>query len=840
MLRMKRPTIERLRAGVVAGAVLLLLTLGGVLLLAHHRARGLLRDLPARLGADIQKQTSGVTYSQTIQGRTVFTVHAAKATQLKDGKAELEDAGVVLYGNGNGRADRIYGKSFHYDQAAGVIRAMGVVQLDLEARAPVTAEERLRFASGAALPAEPRLAKRPNAQQPVHVTTSDLIYAQHTGMASTAAPVHFAVESVVGDARGASYDARNGYTIFQSDIRVSGTENGRAFVLTAQHGELDRERNQLVLRSALLTGTSADASGQQLRAAVLVLHLGAAGGVERAEGTDGVELVDAGGSAQAPLAELLFRAGNHPERVRLRGGVQFRHEDGKTPGETVSGKAAEGEGQFDSNGRLLTLRLLRDVAVVEPAAPDGASDRRLTARDEVLLDLAQAAGGGRQWVRQITANGAAEMRVTRAGASGNFETLAADRLEAWLHLDQSGRAQLETVTGRGHAVLHQLAAAAEETSRSETIDASFAGEPAGDVARGGPQLTTAVARGGVTLDRITKLASGATESMHGSARELGYDRALDQVNLQGEAMVAQAGSTVRAERMLLRQGTGDAEAYGGVQLTMTPANRAGAASVRAAAVAQSSPPAEPVHAVAAHALFQKKEATVTLTGDGQQVARLWRGASQVEAPLLVLRQGDGTLDAWGRPGAEAMPVRTILAAESGKAGPRSGENRADAAQVVRVLSERLHYSDRDRQAEFTGGVVLRGEDGMLRARRAVATMAAAGEKKGALPVGTAGDSRAAGSDLFGGALQRVVADGGITLEQPGRVARGEQVVYTTADGMFVLTGTPAAPPVVVDAATGSVTGAVLRFHAGDNSVAVEGGASPGTPGRVHTELRTKQ
>ena len=44
---------------------------------------------------------------------------------------------------------------------------------------------------------------------------------------------------------------------------------------------------------------------------------------------------------------------------------------------------------------------------------------------------------------------------------------------------------------------------------------------------------------------------------------------------------------------------------------------------------------------------------------------------------------------------------------------------------------------------------------------------------------------------MGGGVERVVATGHIVIDQPGRRATGEQVVYTASDGMFVLTGTAA-------------------------------------------------
>jgi lipopolysaccharide export system protein LptA len=56
--------------------------------------------------------------------------------------------------------------------------------------------------------------------------------------------------------------------------------------------------------------------------------------------------------------------------------------------------------------------------------------------------------------------------------------------------------------------------------------------------------------------------------------------------------------------------------------------------------------------------------------------------------------------------------------------------------------------------------------------------------------------------------------------------------------MFVLTGTAAVLPKVVDQQQGTVTGASLRFHEGDENVVVSnGGDNAGQ--RVRTETRVK-
>jgi lipopolysaccharide export system protein LptA len=55
-----------------------------------------------------------------------------------------------------------------------------------------------------------------------------------------------------------------------------------------------------------------------------------------------------------------------------------------------------------------------------------------------------------------------------------------------------------------------------------------------------------------------------------------------------------------------------------------------------------------------------------------------------------------------------------------------------------------------------------------------------------------------------------------------------------------MTGLPGAPPKMIDEARGAITGASLRFHAGDNSVVVSNGTDGVAGQRVRTETRVKQ
>ncbi len=839
-----RLTIERLRAGVVAGAALLLAVLAGILLYARSRTHELLHDLPSRLGADIQKQTNGVTYSQTVQGRIVYTVHAAKATQRRDGEALLENAGLVLYGEGNGRADRIYGKSFRYNQTTGVVQALGVVQLDLSAPAPVSAEDRLLFASGEP-PQRAQTAKMAG-KPPIHVTTSDLVYSQKLGVATTGAPLHFEYSGMAGDATGASYNAKTGFTTLEHDVRLSGIEAGRRFVLTAAHGELDRVANQILLSSARLKTLPDTGAEQQVTAAQLVIHLAAEGGIEQVAGSGGVQIEQGGDSARAPLADLVFRRDKAPERVQMRGGVDFLRKGDLAGTNAVSGSAADADGRFDAKGALADLLLTRDVSI-QAVSGDKADVRRLTGH-QVLLEMVGAANG-RRWVRQITADGNAEIRQTQSGAEASTDGLLADRLQARMRLEATGVARLDVVTGTGHTVLRRAATGLEETSRADAIEATFAltsetASSRSDTTR----LVSAVQHGGVVLDRAEKKSDGSATSLHATAPEASYDGAARQETLSEGATLSQGGRTVRADRVRLAEETGDAEANGNVEVSLPGAGQP------ARAGASTSPPTDPVHAVAARAVLHRSEDTVTLFGSADRDARMWRGASQVQAPVIAVRQREGMLDASGPMAPGRVAVHTILASEREKDPVAGSKQQEDEARVVRVDSERLHYTDTERRADFLGGVMLRSAECVVRAQQAQAFLnrvpgsgGVSGSGGGASGAGGAANRPAprrtegtTEATFLNGGLERVIAEGGVDLQQPGRSATGAKLVYTAADGIFVLTGTPTVPPKVVDEAAGVVTGAVLRFRAGDNSVAVEGGSPDRNHGRVHTELELKR
>ena len=126
-------TLRKIRVAIVAGTVLLLVVIGTFIWYGRYTARRFWVQLPQKLGADIRQETNGFTYSQSLKGRTLFTVHAAREVQHNNGRVTLKDVSIVLYGNDPRTSDRIRGSEFEFDQASGILTAMGDVYLDLDA-----------------------------------------------------------------------------------------------------------------------------------------------------------------------------------------------------------------------------------------------------------------------------------------------------------------------------------------------------------------------------------------------------------------------------------------------------------------------------------------------------------------------------------------------------------------------------------------------------------------------------------------------------------------------------------------------------------------------------------
>lgn len=846
-----RVSIDRLRVGLLVGAGLLVIVIAAFLGYAHMRAHRFLKDLPGRLGADITRESNGYTYSQSSKGRTIYTIHAAKLVQRKDGKTTLRDVGIVLYGQRQDRADRIYGSEFEYDQRAGVVRAMGEVHLDLQAPAPVDARGRAEYAAGrdpASSHTEDGAGLDGPDERMVHVKTSGLVFVQSLGVASTDQEIEFQYHGLNGRARGADFNSDTGVTVLQSEVRVSGLRDGQPVVLTAAHAEMDRGKAQMTLDRAryvsLGDGKALRADERTLVAEQAVVHLRSDGSVERVVASGGVSLEQAGGALKGRDADVSVSPQSRPETARVWGGVTYVADERLRQ---VQGRAAQGTARFSAEGRIDSA-VLTDAAEVherQRSSEAAAWNDRTISGDRVEMHFATAAGG-RQWVRDGAATGAARLltvtrslKDTRAGEATS--ELRGDTLTAQM-VWEGGAERLSRVNGVGHTLLRRTdASGAEETSQGQRLEVSFATaslgqqgheghDEGGRGANGGlrataeSQVTRAVQRGEVVLTHLPAKRAGRSDPpslVRATAGQAVFEAAGQTLTLTEQAQVTEGDSLMRAEMVRMRRDTGDAVAEGSVKASYRQAGST-----------------EPVHVLAARAELKHDAGVATFFGTDGSPARLWQGGSQVEAPRIEFSQAEKTLIA-SASGAAGQVVQTVLAGSANQAGGRKG------SQVMRVSSRGLRYAESERRAQFSGGVVFQSADGTVRSSQMVALLrpnatADRTGRAGATGEGAAGSAGVTRSAFLGGAVDRVTAEGAVEVTEQGRHGSGERLVYTASDGLFVMTGTAAAPPRVVDEAQGTVSGAALEFHAGDNSVTVLGDAKDGEGRKVRTETQVRQ
>jgi len=792
----------------------------GFIAVAHYRAHNWLTGLPKRLGVDIQQSTNSFTYSQSSKGRKIFTVHASKEVQRKDGKIALHDVGIVLYGPTGETTDRIHGADFEYDQKGQLLTAQGEVYIDLVP--PVAKDD-----TGAVVKRGDEEARM------VHVKTIGLIFDQKGQTAASDGAVEFQTGGYSGNAVGATYDAKNGVVVLKSAVRMSGLRNERPVVVTATRAEMDRRTNVVDLQTAKYV--SAGDSGSTSAAAVhAIVHTTRAGDPQRVDAEGNVTLTgDQRGTVVSNRMELDLGPKGQARAAHLFGNVRYTNDESL---KRETGHAEDARIAFDEQGRPVHALMTGGVTFVEQGP---ASMRNL---ESATLDVALSGGGKEPTVvRGAEAFGpqGARLRLVDDNAKGRSSTdVKADHLTGRFAV--SGKTNVLTgLDGSGHSWVQRIAtnpagaALSKDTSTGDVLRIDLT--PDG---KGRSELERAEQRGGVTTlhEAVAKSGpkKGSPEVEHGRAEDAVYEAEKNLVHMAGAVEVQDETSALFADRVDVDRGSGDATANGSVQVTYVSEPATGSAAPTS--------PQEPVHVLAARAVAHKATGFAEFFGDANAKARMWQGTSQVEAPVLDFYRNDKRLIAHGEPGSDAADVRAVLvSADSGRKGDAKAKDAKakDAKKTpgsggpVRIMSREMVYTDSARTVEFKGGVRVVDQDGTMTSHEA--TVWLTGKSEATSTPLTAKSS----VGFMGGKIDHMVGTGSVVLDQPGRKGTGEKLVYTASDEVFVLTGTKAVPPRVVDEAQGTTTGAALRFRTGDDSVEVLGNDGKAT-GRVRSETRMRQ
>ena len=823
-------SIQRLRWGLIAGALLLVVTLTAYIGYGRYRALRTYRQLLKHSGISITHETDGFTYSQSVQGKTIFTIHAAKAVQVSDGHYSLHDAVLTFYGRKPGEDDHVYGSVVEYDEKEGVARAQGEVNMDLHAPKALTS-------GGHTHPEQGPAGGKTDDSTLIHVRTSGLVYLRKLGLATTDQQVEIRYGGVLCTARGAEFNTDQSTLRLLADIQVSGETNGQPVRMTATSAYMDRTAD-----TASLTLPVVISQGRSARADAATATLRADGSIDHVEAGSHVVLQSKASAGMQQVTASRLEATLTPESVlqtaRLSGGVLLTDSN---PLRSMHGSEAQMDATFTEQGApaSITATGAAKISMVDQRSGSQGLARDVEAEEIVALF---APGAKRPRLRQVTATGAAKARAESAAASpkGALKStlVAGDELRLGFMTGVSGRSQPQTLSGSGHTLLQQDAPLKEQQrSTGDSLEmvftqASQKGKP--QTAQDEFAISSALQSGHVQVyDRAPDRASDRTAAKPGtsaqgavytaSAERAAYDGATQKLTLTGAAHLDSDNTSLTAQTVTMDRQSHIAEAFGNVQATLE--NVAPSSGQEQSAT----------HVLAASAHFDDQTKVAIFRGTDAQPARLWQQASQVQAADLIFDCERHTFSA--RPDRTGGMIHAVFAGtpvQSAKPASKTAV-RSATDNFVRVTSPAMDYNDVQREATFSGGVQMEGTLGEIRSQRALVYLT---------PVATAAEKKpsAAQPSPINGSLDRVIVLGALQMEQPGRHGTGEQLLYTAATGNFVLTGTPDRRPMVVDAQQGSVTGTSLTFGAAGSTIVVAGepGSSTVKHARVHTETEVRQ
>src|SRR5579871_1086086 len=780
--------IYRLRRLLAATAVLLTLMVIGMYVYARFSTRDIRPFVPGKLGYEISKTANGFQISKSNGKRTLFSVQASAVKEFKlNGRAELHNVKIILYGRDSSRYDQVSGDDFSYDPKTGDVAAKGEVQIDLVSNpAGVTGPDQ----------SAPKELKNT-----IHLKTRDLVFNKNTGDAATEARVEFQTPQANGWADGVKYAGQSNVLTLASHIHVE-LSGANAADIEAESGVITNEPREIVLDRPHL-----DRNGTILRADRAVFHLGADNNLETIVATGDVisefrsqpdkkkaisgEPATTEFRSRADRADITLAGERNLLRTAVLTGNVRAEQSGSQP---LQGDAGRVVLDFAGQNQLRTVHALDGATLFQkstnPTKPSGqtfelkAGGIDFAVANGNHIDHAETLDAG-----QITISASDETSAAETQAQKTVVT--AGKFIASFGADH-GRSYVTAMHGApGARIVSSNAGQPDRISTSDSVHAVF-------LLQGGIQSVT---QEGNVAYTDTAPVEKRTQAWATNAR---YTPADQMIVLTGSPRVVGAAISTTARTIRINRETGEAVADTDVKSTYSELKE----QPDGALLASSSP----IHVTAQKMTARNDPGIALYTGS----VRLWQDANVIEAPSLEFDRNRRFVTALGTSG---HPVQTILiqseaakpekGASGGTNGTHGSIGKAGSSPVA-ITAQRLTYADSERKIHYEGGVQAKGADFSASAKTLDAYLVRRSE------------TIAASTLTAPGQLDHMVAQGDVLIQQPNRRADGQKLVYTAADDKFVLTG---GPPSIFDAEHGKITGVSLTFFRGDDRVLVEGEAS---------------
>lgn len=302
---------------------------------------------------------------------------------------------------------------------------------------------------------------------------------------------------------------------------------------------------------------------------------------------------------------------------------------------------------------------------------------------------------------------------------------------------------------------------------------------------GAPQTTTAqnlTARFGAGGEWETVEEDGGVKFQQagrtGQSEQAHISRATNQIMLTGSASVADSTSRSSATQIEINQKTGEVRAAGNVITTYfghTKNPSAAGGNISADQMDGSS--------ATDHAVFSGH-------------ARFWLGSDVIQADTIEFWRNQQRAEARGNVVAAFPEPPPNIAKMKSKVSPPT---------VWQVRAPKADYLGDAGRVELTGGVTAQSSQGSISCQTLTLFLSA-----------TANQQQK---------LERAVAEGGVRIEQNGRIGTAERGEYLARDGKFVLSG---GKPALFDGSGNTTTGRELTFFLASDTILVDSQKGPRT------------
>jgi LPS export ABC transporter protein LptC/lipopolysaccharide transport protein LptA len=577
----------------------------------------------------------------------------------------------------------------------------------------------------------------------VHIKTGQATYNDTDGILEAEGPVEFSRGRMKGTGVGATYDRNREilWLLDQAHITVAPDANGEG-ALDATSGAAGLARGEHYAR--LTRNGRITSADRVIEADDITIQL--------TDDEQRVKMLELRGNSR------ITGTGGGTQSMSARDIDLTYAEDGRSlqSARLVDNAVVQLPGEKTGSGRRVSGRTI-DMTM----SPDGASVTSLNASENVQVDLPADAGGPARRIRSATlvATGAPGAGLQAATFNGNVD------------YRESKPAQ-------------RNAAAVERTARALKLVVQT--KP------GLGALQQADFRGNVHI-------TDGPETVL-DARRVIYRLAEDRMDLSPgegdpgpESQVTDGRITVKARTIELALATRRMKADTDVRSTLLPQRSAAQAGGRGAGPA---PPAEgrlpsmlrqdePVNVTSNRLEYDGSASSAVYSG----TARLWQGATNIQAATLILDDKNGNLTARDNVRTRMMMSEVDPRTKVRKETPTEGR------------AETFEYDDARRLATYTEKAHINGPQGDVTADKIELFLASKANE-----------------------LQRAEAYGTVTVKDALRTATGTRLTYTAADDQYVMTGAVGNPVVVIEKKPGSCAktlGSRLTFRRAVDGVTMD-------------------